>query len=78
MGKMQKRITLFLVMALLLTPATFATNWQRIVAFTPRSNTGTEGYNTDPFNVPGSEWRIDWSYVPIVQTQGSTSTTFAV
>jgi hypothetical protein len=78
MEKIQKRIILFLVMALLLAPATFATNWQQIITFPPRSSTGTEGYNTDPFNVPGSEWRIDWSYVSIAQTPGSISTTFAV
>jgi hypothetical protein len=78
MEEMQKRMIILLVMALMLAPAAFAASWQQITTFTPLGSTGTEGYSTDPFNVPGSEWRVDWSYVPIAQTPGSTSTAFAV
>ena len=72
---MQKRIALFLIMALMLTRAAFATDWRQIRTFDGK---GTSGIKTDTFNVPGSEWRIDWSYVPVMQTQGSTSTFFSV
>jgi hypothetical protein len=76
MNNTQKRIALPLIVFLLLASTAFATNWQQIKTFTGTNE--TEGYATDPFNVPGSEWRIDWSYVPLAQTQGSTTAAFSV
>lgn len=34
-----------------------AANWQTVKTF-------TQNGTTDNFNIPGSEWRIDWSYTP--------------
>lgn len=74
----RKLMILFVVTASLFVQSAVATNWKQTFQENRTFNEVALGYNTVPFNVSGSEWRIDWSYVPLHQTAGSTSSSFGV
>jgi hypothetical protein len=63
MGSVRRTLASVLIVVLLLVPVASADRWQVIKTFT---GLGTEGYDTDAFDVPGSEWQIDWSFKPNV------------
>jgi hypothetical protein len=61
MDNVRRTLTSLLIVLLLLLPVASADRWQVIKSFI---GSGTEGYDTDAFNVSGSEWRIDWNFMP--------------
>jgi len=59
--KIKEEIFLTLILLLLAVFTVQAADWQTVKTFT---GSGTDTYNTDNFSIPGSEWRITWSYTP--------------
>jgi len=58
-GRLLQALSIFVFTVIL--SSVNAVDWRQVASF---AGSGTEQKNTDGFHVPGTEWRIVWSYTP--------------